>query len=123
MIEPKQCMSQQAYYLPIQTFFLFQVYMGHADMGVWGFVCSKTVNMYVDCSPPYIHSHIHWISRAPRPLLPASNLFRIFDIYSWCLIFLSIFIVTTFLVVAAKLGTHYGAGTHDMVEAALVPYK
>ena len=103
--------------------FLFQVSLDYADLGVFGFKCTIHLNALADCSPPYHHSHTHWISRAPRPLLPATNLFRIFDIYSWCLIFLSIFIVSAFLVVAAKLGTHYGAGTHDMVEAALVPYK
>ena len=31
--------------------------------------------------------------------------------------------VSVFLVVAAKMGTHYGVGTEDWVDVTLVPFR
>ena len=39
------------------------------------------------------------------------------------MIFITVVSVSLFLVVAAKVGTHYGVGTDDWVDVALVPFR
>ena len=39
------------------------------------------------------------------------------------MILITVISVSVFLVVAAKLGTHYGIGTEDWVDVALVPFR
>ena len=69
------------------------------------------------------YSFAHWISRAPHQLLPWYNIVRIYNGDCWAMILISMFSVSVFLVVAAKLGTHYGVGTDDWVDVALVPFR
>ena len=95
--------------------------LNKADLNLGTLVCTDVTSF--DCSHAIQHSHTYWITRAPRPLLPWNNLLRIFDISCWFMILISIVSVSLYLVVAAKLGTHYGVGTDDWVDVALVPFR
>ena len=55
--------------------------------------------------------------------MPWYNILRIFDTDCWVMIFITVVSVSLFLVVAAKVGTHYGVGTDDWVDVALVPFR
>ena len=94
-----------------------------ADLGLGTFLCTHAFSIDVHCAHAVQYSHVHWISRAPRPLLPWYNIVRIYDADCWFMIFITMFSVSIFLVVAAKLGTHYGIGTDDWVDVALVPFR
>ena len=98
-----------------------QVKQNEADLGLGTWTCFK-INDY-DCSHATSTSHVYWISRAPRPLLPMTNIIRIFDTDCWVMILISMISVSVFLVMAAKLGTHYGVGTEDWVDVVLVPFR
>ena len=77
----------------------------------------------VHCSHAIRHGYPHWITRAPRPHVPWYNILRIYDTDCWVIILITMVSVSVFLVVAAKLGTHYGVGTEDWVDVALVPFR
>ena len=109
-----------------KTSFYFQCYqVGYdkADLGVDGFGCSHARSTIVDCSHALAHSVYSWVSRAPRPLPPATNLIRIFTTNSWIAVLICIISVSVFLLAAAKLGMSYGVGTVDYVAVALVPFR
>ena len=88
-----------------------------------GIDLSHAASEIVDFSHPLKYAPIYWITRAPREVFPYGNLLRIFDTLSWFMILFSLLCVSLFLMVAAKLGTHYGVGTDDLVNAGLVPYR
>ena len=75
----------------------------------------------IDYSQPINYSPYHWVSRAPRPVLPITGLLRIFDTDSWLLIIISMVSVNVFLVIAAKVGKLYGVG-FDLEEIVLFPF-
>ena len=74
------------------------------------------------CSVPTLYYHIHWYSKAPGPLPPATNLIRIFTYDFWLLIFFSTVLFSVFLLIAAKIGTYYGIIT-ELYEDFLVPFR
>ena len=49
-----------------------------------------------------------WVSKPPGRLPPATNLIRIFDYQSWCLIGVSILSVSVALIIIIKIGQMYG---------------
>ena len=108
-----------------QTFYLqcYKVGYDKADLGVDGFGCSHARSTIVDCSHALAHGAYSWVSRAPRPLPPATNLIRIFTTNSWIAVLICIISVGVFLLVAAKLGLSYGVGTGDYVAVAFVPIR
>ena len=65
---------------------------------------------------------MHWVSRDPRPLPPATSLLRIYTPNCWGLIFLCLVLISIFMVVAAKLGCYYGVGTPGLEELVLFPF-
>ena len=65
---------------------------------------------------------MRWISKAPGPLPPATNLIRIFTYDVWLLIFFSTVLFSVFLLIAAKIGTYYGIIT-ELYEDFLVPFR
>ena len=85
--------------------------------------CGPEFNEMADCSQPTHYGHMYWITRAPREVFPYTNLLRIFNTPSWLLLLFSLLLVTLFLIVAAKLGTHYGVGTDDWWNVAFVPFR
>ena len=100
-----------------------QVGSNKADLGLGPFSCTQARSTVVLCSHAIKHTTTHWMTRAPQPLPPVTNILRIYSTDCWFLTFISMFIVSIFLVVAAKLGTHYGVGTDDFVDVALVPFR
>ena len=92
-----------------------------ADLAVTALMCQDV--KWFDCSQPTFWTRFSWVTRLPRPLPPATNLLRIYNNDCWCLIFLSMFCVSVFLVVAAKLGTEYGVGSDKYLDVALVPFR
>ena len=99
-----------------------QVGYNEADLGVRGFGCDQARSTMVDCSHPLYFGYKHWISREPRPVLPVTNLFRIFDIYCWVSIFISMISVYVFFLIAAKVGTYYGVGSASE-DVVLFPFR
>ena len=81
---------------------------GEADIGVAGFACSHDRSTMVDCSQALLYGPMHWITRAPREILPLWNLLGIFDKPSWVAIFLTMVTMSVFLWFTAKVGASYG---------------
>ena len=102
-----------------------QVAYNEADLGVTNFVCSYVRSTVVDCSHPTQHASMHWVSRYPRPLPPTITLTSLLSIYNgdcWILIFICIFSVSVFLVLASKVGASYGV-TVSYEELVLIPFR
>ena len=66
----------------------------------------------VKCSHHTGYGNLHWITRAPREILPIWNLLGIFDFESWVLLIFFMFVVYGFLLVTAKVGACYGLAFH-----------
>ena len=99
-----------------------QVANNEADLGV-AYVHISGGSSMVEFAPAIDYDMVRWISRAPRRILPITNLLMIYDIPCCISICISMVSVSIFLIVAAKVGTHYGVGTHDYVNVALVPFR
>ena len=69
------------------------------------------------------HSTSHWITRAPRPVPPATNILRIYSPDCWFLIFVSVVSVSIYLLGNAKLGTYYGVANATYEEVVLIPFR
>ena len=92
--------------------FLSKVGYREADIGVAYFACSHARSTMVDCSQALDYGHLHWITRAPREILPLWNLLGIFDKPSWVAIFITMVTMSVFLWFAAKVGASYGLEYH-----------
>ena len=99
-----------------------QVGYDEADLGVTSFACSQARSTVVDCSQPTRYGPYHWVSRAPRPVLPITGLLRIFDTDCWLLIIISMVAVNVFLVIAGKMGRYYNLG-FTFEEIVLFPFR
>ena len=99
-----------------------QVRNNEADFGVPYFGCSYARSTVVTCSMATSYHFYHWNSKAPGTLTPATNLIRIFTYDVWLLIFLSMVLFSVFLLIAAKIGSHYGVITQSY-EDFLVPFR
>jgi hypothetical protein len=81
------------------------------------------MNKVIDCSPGTLYGPYHWVSRAPRPILPITNLLRIYNPDCWILIIISMVTVFVFLKVAARLGSYYGVGFPEQTYIVLFPFR
>ena len=89
-----------------------QVAYNEADLSVGDYQCIPARTAVVDCSQSTYFGHYHWISRAPRELLPIWNMLGIFDYHSWWLLIFTMFVIYGFLLVTAKVGACYGLAYH-----------
>ena len=83
-----------------------------ADLGLLNFQCYHKTSIVVSCSHHMVYAPHHWISRAPREVLPIWNMLGIFDFESWVLLIFFMFVVYGFLLVCAKVGACYGLAFH-----------
>ena len=106
----------------IKCFLCPQVAKNEADLGVGPFACTHARSTMVDCSHALKHSFLHWFTRPPRPLPPATNILRIYSAACWFMIFITIVCVSVFLVLAAKMGSYYDV-TNENYQHFLIPYR
>jgi hypothetical protein len=85
--------------------FTYRVGYNEADIAVGYFPHELSMVQY---SHAISYGHYHWVSRAPRELLPIWNMLGIFDFHSWVFLIFTMFVVYGFLLVTAKVGACYG---------------
>ena len=85
-------------------------------------MCKQGWQPWLSCSHHMSYAPYHWISRAPREVLPIWNMLGIFDFESWVLLIFFMFVVYGFLLVCAKVGASYGL-TFYYEEIPLFPVR
>ena len=93
-----------------------------ADLGSNAYGCDFEVHSAVFCSFPIFFYNLNWISKAPGPVPPVTNMISIFTPLVWLLIFCSIILFCIFLWLAARVGKCYGIITEAHYDF-LVPFR
>ena len=75
------------------------------------------------CAPGFGYISTYWWSRHPAKVPPTWNVVKLFDPISWLLIFLSILIVSIFLIFSARVGTSYFEIKTTHLEIVLSPFR
>ena len=100
-----------------------QVYGGGADLGVPVYTSSYDMGKVVGSSHPIRYSQMRWVSKKPERIIPILNILGIFNPDCWILVIISIFCLSVFLHVAAKVATLYGARPSELEDIAFVPIR
>ena len=100
-----------------------QVGYNQADLGVSGFACNYERIKVVECSHSLNYGSYHWVTKAPNKIIPILNLLGIYNPDCWILIIISIVSVSAFLLIAAKVATHYVDGPSDFEYLAIIPFR
>ena len=100
----------------------FKVARNEADLGVIGFGCGHTMTAVVGCTHATQLWEYRWISRAPQEVFPYTNLLRIFTPHCWLAILCSMICVAIFFLVAANVGTLYGA-VSNYSDVVMFPFR
>ena len=93
-----------------------------ADLGVTAFGCSVERASVTLCSHSVDSFFDYWNTAAPSPLPPATNIILIFSPMVWGFILLSVVAFSTYMIVAARLGTHFGI-VNTTYEDFIVPFR
>ena len=87
------------------------------------YACYHGRGTVATCAPGSTYLPENWYSKFPAKTAPTWNLLKLFDTRSWMLIFLSIFSVTIFFHIAAKIGTKFFGVKTVAEDIILSPFR
>ena len=87
----------------------YQIERDEADIVTPGdYGCYYARGKVAICAPAIGYVPEYWFSRYPAKVSPTWNLVKLFDTPGWIGIFLSVFSVSIFFFLSARIGKHFG---------------
>ena len=102
---------------------ILQVSANAADIAIPGVQCSLARMSAATCSLPVGYSPYYLVQRVSRRLPPITNIVRTYSPTCWLFIFLSITLVSLYLLAAGILGISYNGDSTNYLDQVLLPLR
>ncbi|XP_023348346.1 uncharacterized protein LOC111717060, partial [Eurytemora carolleeae] len=91
------------------------------DLAIGNLATDPEINEYTSPSPQIIATHAVWVTRFPGKISSAYNILKVFDIFTWIAILISLIFATIVLLFLSNLLKTLGFNQPDHVMIALLP--